>query len=509
MSKADSQFEKPPLTAEQQKKADAVAAFQAEWTRVGKDIIEGKLSPEQLKQTAGTLLKHRLVAGGDLDKHIDKIIEDCKRDNISNDNLHKFVGAALSAELDIEKTKGSSSLGVMRNSGSTVANKLLQYEIQKNGVDPQVLELVKKQGNDREVVNAFIDIKIPSHIQEHYTPIIRHYEETENRKALHETYKNVLFNTVKTPLSKAVMDEYNALKTEHGEKHPLVVEQLGEMSRVTGRINKLSAAAFPTSEIKAAAASMEDQATALKPIIQQVNPKADVPSLSSQEIQQLKESAYKRGNVAPHAVQAQAESVKPQTPDKPQSAQKETKAETTSKSFADRFHEIKNQTMDRLNKVETQVRTAVRDVEISATTLADNVKNTAKASTVVQNIKTAGKDAFKQVETQVRNSVKDVKTSATYLTDKIVNPVTNAKDAHDIATKDNPAEQPKFSLSGKATKTAVGAIRDELVRQQREEHRAKNQQGQGARSSPSPGHSTAAKGPQRKPGSNHGGDFSR
>jgi hypothetical protein len=503
MSKADGQDNKPKApTAEEKQKA--VKDFEAEWTRVKSGVIEGTLKPEELKSTAETLLKHRLVAGSDLDKPIDKIIDDCKKANISNKNLHEFVGAALSAELDLEKTKQGASTGIMRYSASTVANKLLQFEIQKNGVDLQVLELAKKKGNDREVVNAFIDIKIPSHIQEHYAPIIKHYEETGNKIALHETYKNVLFNTVKTPLSKAVMDEYNALKAEHGEKHPMVIEQLGEMSRVTGRISKLSAAAFPTSEIKGAAASMEDQAKALTPIIQQVNPKPNVPPLSTAEIQELKESAYKRGNVPPDA--AQANSVKPQTPAKPQPQipQKETKLDTTSKSFADRFHEVKNQTMDRLNKAETQVRTAARDVEISATALAHNVKNTVKASTVAQDIKTAGRDVFKQVETQFHNSVKDVKTSATYLTDKIVNPVTNAKDAHDIATKDNPAEKPKFSLSGKAAETAVGAIRDELVRRQREEHRAKSQQEQGARSNPSQGHSTGDKGPHGKPGPKHG-----
>ena len=164
MSKTGDETSKPkPPTLEE--KNTAVTAFQNEWDRVKDNVIKGTLSPEQLKETAETFLKHRLVAGADADKTVQNIIKDCKAANISDDNLHKFVGAALSAELDLEKSKVDST-GLMRFSASTVAGPLLKYEVEKRGFEPGLFNVVKN-GTDKQIIDAFMDVKIPEYLKDY------------------------------------------------------------------------------------------------------------------------------------------------------------------------------------------------------------------------------------------------------------------------------------------------------------------------------------------------------
>jgi hypothetical protein len=160
--KVGEQDNKPPLTEAEQKKADAVAAFQKQWNDVKDRVYEGKLTPEELKTTTEALFKHRLAAGPDANKAVQDIVADCKAANISNDNLHKFVGAAIAAEFEFEKTKPSTS-GLMRLSSASVASTLLNYEMDKQGFKPLSLDIVKK-GTDKQVIDAYMDVKIPEFI---------------------------------------------------------------------------------------------------------------------------------------------------------------------------------------------------------------------------------------------------------------------------------------------------------------------------------------------------------
>jgi hypothetical protein len=255
-------------------------------------------------------------------------------------------------------------------------------------------------------------------------------------------------------------------------------------------------------------------------LAQQFNSDPAKQQISQKEMTDLKERAYARDVIQKEskAKEAAMTSPLPQTLEKPQNTQTPpAKAETTSKSLADRLHDVKEKVSHEVGKMSEKVG--------------------AKASTVAKEIKTAGKDAFKQVETQVRNSAKNVEISATRLANNMkegkldVNQLKTdlgkAKEAHQFTAED--AKTLGKKLSGKAieqlgskgnevtsklgkdintgintgsiaspvAKRAADIIKDSLAHP--------SHQISSPRNDPSHSHQPAVKGPYVRPGSDHGG----
>lgn len=426
MSKPGDPIDKPPLSpteqaaksAENEKKqnpADAIAAFQNKWKSVSDDVIQGRLDTNQLKDVARTLLTLQAATGSNAQNVVKDIVKDCKAKNISDDHLHNFVSAALSVELDIEKAKDKGSTGIMRDS-RTIAGPLLKYEVEKRGFAPELFDIVKNKTN-KEVIDALIDIKVPEYIKQHYRPIIEHYKGVGGAGA-HNAYTDLVFNNISSEMVRANSEAYNKLKDKGlAVSHPDMVKASQENTRIRTKMAEMSYAAYPSRGDKDSGANPNPafaKAGIYEALEKQFDPNKTKQQLSAEKMHELKERAYERDAIQKERRQA-LDALSPQTQDKPQVVQKETKLDTTSKSFADRFHDVKERVSHEVGKVSEQVGV--------------------KASTVAKEIKTAGKDAFKQAETQVRNSIKDTKASATDLADNVKSTVSaGSKLTKDIKT---------------------------------------------------------------------------
>lgn len=442
------------------KQKEAVAAFQSGWNDVKEGVIKGTSQPEELQKAAKTLLSLHAAAGQGANAVMNNIIKDCKDAGISDDNLHKFVGAALNAELNVEKAKGKSSTGIMRDN-STIAGPLLKYEVEKRGFEPGLFDTVKN-GSDKQVIDAFIDIKIPPYLKDHYSPIIQHYQETGGKEGVQSALTNLVFSNLYPTLQASNRADYNKLKDELGLNDPRTKAEGVEMGKTTTRMADLSHAAYPTKgdeklvktgEEGRKAFAKEGMFAALE---KQFDPDPSKQQLSSQEMQQLKEKAYLRDTIYKEDKKAQA-AMSQQPPEKTNVPPKETKVEIASKSFADRFHEVKNQTVDRLNKVETQVRTVAKSVEISATRLANNIK---EGKLDVNQLKT---DLGKVKEAH-QFTAENAKTLAKKLTGQAIEQIgskgneVTSKLGKDINTGINTS-----SISSPVAKRAADIIKDSLV----------------------------------------------
>ena len=420
MSKADNETSKPkPPTREG--KNNAVTEFQKEWDRVKDGVIKGTLPPEQLKETAETFLKHRLVAGADADKAVQNIIKDCKAANISDDNLHKFVGAALNAELELEKRKVDST-GLMRFSASTVAGPLLKYEVEKRGFEPKLFDVVKN-GTDKQIIDAFMDIKIPPYLKDHYGPIVDHYRASGGTEGVQNAFTNLVFNNLYPNLIAANSAKYNELVKQHGLNDPAVKAESTEMGKTLTKMADLSHAAYPTKGAsKIAGANAEVEAAFAKQgmfsaLEKQFDPDPAKQQLSEKEMTELKERAYARDAIQKEdRLAREVLSPKPQTPEKAQPIQK-TKVKTKDKTLVERFEEFKHQAMDKASRVSQQVaanaRTSVKDLKTASNELVGDMQNAATVTAKLAHdakaaLKTSGKKDVPTLPTAVAKRAADI-----------------------------------------------------------------------------------------------------